>query len=123
MNDTSDDDDNNVNHKHFSSNRNSNPHYEPPHDNNSRDHLVSQYMEAMLSHEKKETHENFRELFLPGVIIHIILDKKNNDVPLYRRWKSTLTTQCGYEAYVAKKEAFMDLIVSPSRFIDHLPWR
>ncbi|CAI9279230.1 unnamed protein product [Lactuca saligna] len=124
INDTSDDD-NNVNRRRFSSNRNSNPYYEPPHDEEtSRDHLVSQYMEAMpSSHEKEETHENFREMFLPGVIIHIIPDKKNNNVPLYRRWKSTLTTQCGFEAYVVKKEAFMDLIVSPSMFIDHLPWR
>ncbi|KAI3764519.1 hypothetical protein L2E82_14530 [Cichorium intybus] len=109
---TSDDDDNRI----------SNPFYESPHAVTSRDNLVSRFMDVMPS-QNDESHENFREMFLPGVIIHVVPEKINNDVPLYRRWKSTIGSQCGYEAYVAKKEAFMDLIVSPSMFIDHLPWR
>ncbi|KAL4586014.1 hypothetical protein LXL04_010644 [Taraxacum kok-saghyz] len=122
MNDatTSDDDDDN---RRFSSHRNSNPFYESVHDEASRDNLVSRFTEAVPSHEKDEAHESFREMFLPGVLVHIVPEERNNDAPLYRRWKSTLGMDCGYEAYVAKKEAFMDLIVSPSMFIDHLPWR
>ncbi|GJS54723.1 Sn1-specific diacylglycerol lipase beta [Tanacetum coccineum] len=88
---------------------------------NSRASFVSQFMEAMPS-QKDESSENFKEMFLAGTVIHIVPEKKNVDIPLYKRW-ATPDAQCGYEAYVANREAFKDMIVSPSMFIDHLPWR
>ncbi|GJU18581.1 Sn1-specific diacylglycerol lipase beta isoform X3 [Tanacetum coccineum] len=88
---------------------------------NSRASFVSQFMEAMPS-QKDESSENFKEMFLAGTVIHIVPEKKIVDIPLYKRW-ATPDAQCGYEAYVANREAFKDMIVSPSMFIDHLPWR
>ncbi|GJT90493.1 Sn1-specific diacylglycerol lipase beta [Tanacetum coccineum] len=88
---------------------------------NSRASFVSQFMEAMPS-QKEESSENFKEMFLAGTVIHIVPEKKNVDIPLYKRW-ATPDAQCGYEAYVANREVFKDMIVSPSMFIDHLPWR
>ncbi|KAD7117223.1 hypothetical protein E3N88_04491 [Mikania micrantha] len=104
-----------------SSNRPSNPFCESPDAEASRDSVVSQFMEAMPS-RNEESSENFRELFLPGTVIHIIPENKSFHTPIYKRW-GTPTAQYGYEAYVANRKAFMDMIVSPSMFIDHLPWR
>ncbi|KAI3818583.1 hypothetical protein L1987_12395 [Smallanthus sonchifolius] len=104
-----------------SSNRLSNPFYESPDAETSRDSVVSQFMQAMPS-QKDESSENFREMFLLGTVIHIIPENKSFNTPIYKRW-GTPASQCGYEAYVANREAFMDMIVSPSMFIDHLPWR
>ncbi|GKB39101.1 hypothetical protein Tco_0884043, partial [Tanacetum coccineum] len=87
---------------------------------NSRASFVSLFMEAMPS-QKEESSENFKEMFLAGTVIHIVPEKKNVDIPLYKRW-ATPDAQCGYEAYVANREVFKDMIVSPSMFIDHLPW-
>lgn len=106
---------------HDSSYRLSNPFYQSPDDSSSRGNLVSQFMEAMPS-RKDESSENFREMFLPGMVIHIVPEKKSFDIPLYKRW-GTPDAQCRFEAYVANRETFMDMIVSPSMFIDHLPWR
>nr|XP_043626389.1 uncharacterized protein LOC122597873 [Erigeron canadensis] len=102
-------------------NRLSNPYYQSSDDGDSRDNLLLQFMEAMPS-RKEESSENFRELFLPGTVIHIVPKKKSDDIPLYKRW-ATPDAQCEYVAYVANREAFMDMVVSPSMFIDHLPWR
>lgn len=88
---------------------------------NSRASFVSQFMEAMPS-QKDESSENFKEMFLPGIVVHIVPEKKNVNIPLYKRW-GTSDAQCGYEAYVANREAFKDMTVSLSMFIDHLPWR
>ncbi|XP_024988747.1 uncharacterized protein LOC112523389 isoform X2 [Cynara cardunculus var. scolymus] len=117
MDDSSDDDGGIID----SSERFSNPFYQSPDNLDSRDNLVTRFMEAMPS-RKGQSSENFREMFLPGVVIHIVPEKKKFDMPLYRRW-STPDARCGYEAYVANREAFMDMIVSPYMFVDHLPWR
>ncbi|KVH97202.1 Lipase, class 3, partial [Cynara cardunculus var. scolymus] len=116
MDDSSDDDGGIID----SSERFSNPFYQSPDNLDSRDNLVTRFMEAMPS-RKGQSSENFREMFLPGVVIHIVPEKKKFDMPLYRRW-STPDARCGYEAYVANREAFMDMIVSPYMFVDHLPW-
>ncbi|GJW45813.1 reverse transcriptase domain-containing protein [Tanacetum coccineum] len=79
-------------------------------------------MEAMPS-QKDESSKNFKEMFLAVTVIHIVPEKKSVDIPLYKRW-ATPDAYYGYEALdVANQEAFKDMIVSPSMFIDHLPWR
>ncbi|XP_071706429.1 uncharacterized protein [Rutidosis leptorrhynchoides] len=104
-----------------SSYRLSNTFNRSPDNSSPRDNFVSQFMDAMPS-GNGESSENFREMFLPGVVIHIVPEKKSFDIPLYKRW-GTPDAQCGFKAYIASREAFMDMIVSPSMFIDHLPWR
>ncbi|GKB39102.1 hypothetical protein Tco_0884044 [Tanacetum coccineum] len=83
-----------------------------PNSVNSRASFVSQFMEAMPS-QKDDSSENFKEMLLAGTVIHIVPEKKNVDIPLYKRW-ATPDAQCGYEAYVANQEAFKDMIVSHS---------
>ncbi|XP_076905914.1 uncharacterized protein LOC143561826 [Bidens hawaiensis] len=102
-------------------NRVSNPFNESSDPENTRASFMSHFLEAMPS-RKDESSDNFREMFLPGTVIHIIPDNNSLHTPLYKRW-GTPARQYGYEAYVANREAFMDMIVSPSMFIDHLPWR
>lgn len=62
-----------------------------------------------------------KEMFLPGLIIHIIPERTCN-VPL---WKICMPNgvEGTHKAYVANRENFKDLVVSPYMFLDHLPWR
>ncbi|GJV74657.1 hypothetical protein Tco_1506241 [Tanacetum coccineum] len=87
---------------------------------NSRASFVT-IMKLMPS-QKDESSKNFKEMFLAVTVIHIVPKKKIVDIPLYKRW-ATPDAYYGYEALVANQEAFKDMIVSPSMFIDHLPWR
>ncbi|KAH7521425.1 hypothetical protein FEM48_Zijuj07G0031800 [Ziziphus jujuba var. spinosa] len=61
------------------------------------------------------------ELYLPGLVIHM--------VPQPRSVHKSLQNGCGFrarerchKAYIADRESFKDIIVSPSMFLDHLPW-
>lgn len=62
-----------------------------------------------------------KEMFLPGLIIHIIPEHTNN-APL---WKLCIPNgvEGAHRAYVANRENFKDIVVSPYMFLDHLPWR
>ncbi|KAG8054329.1 hypothetical protein GUJ93_ZPchr0001g31284 [Zizania palustris] len=64
------------------------------------------------------------EVYLPGLIIHIV-PIKNGTSP----FQKTSVTCCRshknkrYKALVANRQDFMDLVVTPHMFLDHLPWR
>lgn len=62
------------------------------------------------------------ELYLPGLVIHIVPQRSNFDMRIWKRWGVPEKTQC-HKAYIADRESFKDMIVSPSMFLDHLPWR
>ncbi|KAI4338865.1 hypothetical protein MLD38_023873 [Melastoma candidum] len=82
---------------------------------------VTEFMERvpdMSSHSAN----NPPEVFLPGLIIHIVPTKTSElSFPMWRVWKSG--TQETYKAYISHRENFKDIVVSPSMFLDHLPWR
>ncbi|KAG0496572.1 hypothetical protein HPP92_001263 [Vanilla planifolia] len=60
------------------------------------------------------------EVFLAGLIIHIV-PKRTDISPI---WKFCIVNEeDGYKAYVASREDFKDIIISPYMFLDHLPWR
>nr|XP_010930154.1 uncharacterized protein LOC105051408 isoform X2 [Elaeis guineensis] len=61
------------------------------------------------------------EVFLPGLIIHIVQEPRSI-MPLWKSW-IVHDHKTVYRAFVAKRESFRDIIVTPSMFIDHLPWR
>ncbi|XP_068491448.1 uncharacterized protein [Phaseolus vulgaris] len=86
-------------------------------DARSIDDPVSRFIDTVPDSENPSSNDP-PELYLPGFVIHIVLEK--------RRSQSDLRTQesdnC-YKAYVADRENFKDIIVSPSMFLDHLPWR
>ncbi|TVU15468.1 hypothetical protein EJB05_38990, partial [Eragrostis curvula] len=61
------------------------------------------------------------EMFLPGSIIHIVRQRRS----LFPLWKCWNLQEIGppYKAFLAKRENFRDLAITPSMFTDHLPWR
>lgn len=65
--------------------------------------------------------EKYAEVYIPGLVIHIIRIRKN----ISPMWKSWITTDAEYDykAFLANRESFKDIVVSPYMFLDHLPWR
>lgn len=61
-----------------------------------------------------------QEMFLPGLIIHLVPEKRST-LPLWKSWK--VYHREHYKAFVAERESFKDIVVTPYMFIDHLPWR
>ncbi|WOL16102.1 hypothetical protein Cni_G24884 [Canna indica] len=61
------------------------------------------------------------EVYIPGLIIHIIRVPKS----ISPNWKSWILNESenDYRAFVANRENFGDIVVSPYMFLDHLPWR
>jgi hypothetical protein len=61
------------------------------------------------------------EMFLPGLIVHIVRQRRG----LFPLWQCWNIQQTGppYKAVLAKRENFKDIVVTPSMFTDHLPWR
>ncbi|XP_055814044.1 uncharacterized protein LOC129883399 isoform X2 [Solanum dulcamara] len=82
---------------------------------------LTEFMEAVPSSENKSS-LSIPELYLPGLVIHIVPQKDGLHKPLWKRWRPW-ERRCRFRAYVAKREAFKDIIVSPYMFLDHLPWR
>ena len=61
------------------------------------------------------------EVYLPGLVVHVVPVKKSTS-PLQK----TTVTRCknkSYKAFIANRKDFMDLVVTPRMFLDHLPWR
>ncbi|PIA29866.1 hypothetical protein AQUCO_05800146v1 [Aquilegia coerulea] len=61
------------------------------------------------------------EIYIPGLVIHI-LPQKGSALSLWKSWK-VHEREHSYKAYLANRENFKDIIVSPYMFLDHLPWR
>lgn len=87
-------------------------------------HCDDQLFKLTAAIPSSETGPSFSvpEMFVPGLVIHIVPVKEHVHHPLLKRW-STWEEDCSYKAYIAKRESFKDIIVSPSMFLDHLPWR
>ncbi|XP_010241535.1 PREDICTED: uncharacterized protein LOC104586101 isoform X2 [Nelumbo nucifera] len=63
-----------------------------------------------------------QEAYLPGLIIHIVPEQTGNYLSLWRGWRFHDSGH-RYRAYIANRENFKDINVSPFMFLDHLPWR
>ncbi|KAG2567039.1 hypothetical protein PVAP13_7NG224500 [Panicum virgatum] len=61
------------------------------------------------------------EMFLPGLIVHMVRQRRSL-LPLWQCW-NVQETEPPYKAVLAKRENFRDIVVTPSMFTDHLPWR
>lgn len=61
------------------------------------------------------------EVFLAGLIIHIVPEEKSAS----SHWKSWIVDDAvgAYRAFLADRQSFKDIVVSPFMFLDHLPWR
>lgn len=83
---------------------------------NSSHDPVSQFMGTVPMPENTSSQDP-PEMYLPGVIIHIVTETKSS---LWIGWGGHAPT---HKAYIANRESFKDIIVSPSMFLDHFPWR
>ena len=61
------------------------------------------------------------EMFLPGLIVHVVRNRRSL-FPLWKCW-NLQDAEPPYKAVLAKRENFRDIAVTPSMFMDHLPWR
>lgn len=82
---------------------------------------VSQFMETVTRPENVSSW-NTIEMFLPGLVIHIVPQEENLNMPIWKSWRKQKKVQ-RYNAFIANRESFTDIIVSPAMFLDHLPWR
>ncbi|OVA19069.1 Lipase [Macleaya cordata] len=81
---------------------------------------VSEFMHVVPSSSEASVGDP-PEMYLPGLVIHII-PRKKSIFPVWKGWRFHERSD-GYKAYIANRESFKDIIVSPFMFLDHLPWR
>ncbi|KAM7280528.1 hypothetical protein ACFE04_007662 [Oxalis oulophora] len=82
---------------------------------------VSQFLETVPVAENGSAGD-IPELYLPGLVIHVVPQERSSIMSMWGTCGIYDGTQ-SYKAYVAKRESFSDIVVSPSMFLDHLPWR
>eukprot|EP01018_Ginkgo_biloba_P033959 Gb_37749 [translate_table: standard] len=63
------------------------------------------------------------EVFIPGLVIHIVPETKQDIWPFCRSWKWLHGGEHCHRAILRHRESFKDIVVSPSMFLDHMPWR
>ncbi|GAV82892.1 Lipase_3 domain-containing protein [Cephalotus follicularis] len=90
-------------------------------DVNSSNDPVFQFMETVPRSENRSNVDP-PEVFLPGLIIHLVPQQRGLNMSLLKGYGVQERTQ-SYKAYIVNKESFRDIVVSPSMFLDHLPWR
>ncbi|WCJ41481.1 lipase class 3 family protein [Euphorbia peplus] len=81
---------------------------------------VSQFLEALPKTITMSARDP-PEMFLPGLVVHMVPERRTLSVPLWRSWINQEIQ--GFNAYLAHREDFKDILVSPKMFLDHLPWR
>lgn len=82
---------------------------------------VSQIVDGVSSSVKVLNGEH-PEMYLPGLVIHMVPEQRQSLVTLWKSWKVN-AGENRLRAYIASRESFKDIIVSPFMFLDHLPWR
>lgn len=88
---------------------------------NTLDDPISEFMETVPRSENTSAGDP-PEMFLPGLVIHMVPNQRSLHMPLCEGCTVQEKAQ-SYKAYIANRESFKDIIVSPSMFLDHLPWR
>ncbi|PON37785.1 Fungal lipase-like domain containing protein, partial [Parasponia andersonii] len=88
---------------------------------NTCDDPVSEFMETARASENASA-GNPPEMYLPGFIIHMVPQPKSFHTSLWKG-QGVQEREKSYKAYIANRDSFKDIVVSPSMFLDHLPWR
>ncbi|KAJ4757979.1 Sn1-specific diacylglycerol lipase [Rhynchospora pubera] len=64
------------------------------------------------------------EVYLPGLVVHLVRVQRGGQTnPILTRLKPFTDRHSDYKAFVVNRERFVDILVSPYMFLDHLPWR
>lgn len=79
---------------------------------------TSDSMFANISEE-----ENFCEMFMPGLIVHIVPVNKSSSWHSWDSWGKKVQQGCEHRALIKDRRSFQDLVISASMFLDHMPWR
>lgn len=82
----------------------------------------SQIIDIVPSSEVEEGAGSPQDMYLPGLVVHIVSEPKISNNALWTSWR-LLDKENHFKAYIADREKFKDIIISPSMFLDHLPWR
>lgn len=90
-------------------------------DQNPVDDPVSRFLEAVPSSVRRSPGDP-PELFLPGLVIHLIRRQRGISFPLLKGWGAQ-ETEPPYRAIIADRQNFKEILISPYMFLDHLPWR
>ncbi|MBA0797433.1 hypothetical protein Gohar_008136, partial [Gossypium harknessii] len=88
---------------------------------NQSDDPISQFMQT-VSRSENSSATDPTEMYLPGLLIHIVPQSQNLNIPLWKSWRIHDDHQ-KYKAFFANRDDLKDIIVSPNMFLDHLPWR
>ncbi|XP_078181742.1 uncharacterized protein LOC144575468 isoform X1 [Carex rostrata] len=64
------------------------------------------------------------EVYLPGLVVHLVrIQRGGHTNPILKSLMLFNGTHTEYKAFEVNRERFMDIVVSPHMFLDHLPWR
>uniref|UniRef100_J3L6T0 Uncharacterized protein n=2 Tax=Oryza brachyantha TaxID=4533 RepID=J3L6T0_ORYBR len=94
--------------------------YRPPHSNDGTGLSIAPYDLHTISLPEGQS----PEVYLPGLVIHLVPVK--NDTSSFQKTPVThhkSRRNKSYKAFIANRQDFMDLVVTPRMFLDHLPWR
>ncbi|GMJ01731.1 hypothetical protein like AT1G05790 [Hibiscus trionum] len=89
--------------------------------NQSDDDPISQFMKTASRSESSSAGDP-TEMFLPGLLIHIIPQPPHLSIPLWKSW-GVHDDNRKYKAVIVNREDLKDIVVAPNMFFDHLPWR
>ncbi|TVU36169.1 hypothetical protein EJB05_18088 [Eragrostis curvula] len=92
--------------------------YRSPHSNNGSE-LISSSNDCISTISSSEGQSP--EVYIPGLVIHIVPVKKGTSS--MQKTVMTRHKNKSYKAFIANRKDFMDLVVTPRMFLDHLPWR
>ncbi|KAK8549274.1 hypothetical protein V6N13_008951 [Hibiscus sabdariffa] len=89
--------------------------------NQSDDDPITQFMKTASS-SKNSSASDHTEMFLPGLLIHIVPQPPHLNIPLWKSW-GVHDDNRKYKAVIVNREDLKDIVVAPNMFFDHLPWR
>lgn len=72
----------------------------------------------------REDQDGKHEMFLPGLVIHLtpVKNATATQRPLWV-WDKKVQRMCEHQASIRDRKSFQEILVSPSMFLDHMPWR
>lgn len=64
------------------------------------------------------------EMYLPGLVVHLLKEETPGvswRSSFWNSWQAERKSK--YRAVLVDRKKFQDLVISPSMFIDHMPWK
>ncbi|MCO5583524.1 hypothetical protein L7F22_037435 [Adiantum nelumboides] len=86
-------------------------------------HYGSHDNTQMLYAGHSEEHNDYREMFMPGLIVHIIPNNQSSSLLSWDFLGKKVQQNCQHHAFIKDRTDFQDLVISTSMFLDHMPWR